>query len=222
MSNDKIPEDDQRSDSGFDLSAPSRGIDKTNPADGGDGDTTKSGKFDAPVDPRMSAESRSLADWRGFEEEEEYEPEVGFGSKGVFEEELDMTPMVDVTFLLLIFFMVTASFTMQKSIQQPPLSTEEPSTNTTLIIEDESQYVEVIIDQFNTYRLTSKDLEETEAPSDQEMRTRMRDMINSTMAKRVIITAHGEAFHEKVVTAWDAATDNDIADVIIRMSEEDF
>lgn len=221
MSNDKIPEDDQRSDSGFDLSAPSRGIDKTNPADAGDGDTTKSGKFDSHVDPRMSAESRSLAEWKGFEEEEEYEPEVDFGTKGVFEEDLDMTPMVDVVFLLLIFFMVTASFTLQKSIQQPPLSTEEPST-VTQDEENEDQYVEVIIDQFNTYRLTSKDSEEVEAPSDQEMRTRMRDMINTTMAKRVIITAHGDAFHEKVVTAWDASADNDIADVIIRMSEEDY
>ncbi len=35
------------------------------------------------------------------------------------EAELDMTPMVDVTFLLLIFFMVTAAFTMQKSFQVP-------------------------------------------------------------------------------------------------------
>ena len=33
--------------------------------------------------------------------------------------EMDMTPMVDVTFLLLIFFMVTAAFAMQKSFQVP-------------------------------------------------------------------------------------------------------
>ena len=31
----------------------------------------------------------------------------------------DMTPMVDVTFLVLIFFMVTASFSMQKAIEMP-------------------------------------------------------------------------------------------------------
>ena len=30
---------------------------------------------------------------------------------------LDMTPMVDVTFLLLIFFMITASFSLQKSME---------------------------------------------------------------------------------------------------------
>ncbi len=32
---------------------------------------------------------------------------------------MDMTPMVDVTFLLLIFFMVTAAFAMQKAFESP-------------------------------------------------------------------------------------------------------
>ena len=33
--------------------------------------------------------------------------------------ELDMTPMVDVTFLLLIFFVMTAAFTIQTSLPIP-------------------------------------------------------------------------------------------------------
>ncbi|EMI41514.1 ExbD/TolR family protein [Rhodopirellula sp. SWK7] len=41
--------------------------------------------------------------------------------------DLDMTPMVDVTFLLLIFFMVTASFSMQKSIQIPRQTSDDAS-----------------------------------------------------------------------------------------------
>ncbi len=211
--------DRDRPDSGFDLGAPIHSV-KQQPHDeqaGSAGELQES----RVADPRMAADSRSFTEWRGFEQEEEYEPEVGFEKKGVQEDELDMTPMVDVVFLLLIFFMITASFTLQKSIQQPPLQTDEPS-QTVEEREDESQYVEVIIDQFNTYRLTSKDAEEQEAPSDQEMRTRLRDMISSSSAKRVIITAHGDAWHEKVVTAWDAAVDNDITDIVIRLSEEDF
>src|SRR5512146_2340419 len=38
---------------------------------------------------------------------------------GMTDDGLDMTPMVDVTFLLLIFFMVTAAFALQRSIQIP-------------------------------------------------------------------------------------------------------
>ena len=45
------------------------------------------------------------------------------------EEEMDMTPMVDVTFLLLIFFMVTAAFSLQKSIEMPRQQTDAPSTS---------------------------------------------------------------------------------------------
>jgi hypothetical protein len=44
-------------------------------------------------------------------------------------QDMDMTPMVDVTFLLLIFFMVTASFSVQKSIQRPAQKAEDPSVN---------------------------------------------------------------------------------------------
>ena len=40
-------------------------------------------------------------------------------------EEMDLTPMVDVTFLLLIFFMITASFTIQKTLQFPPPEKDE-------------------------------------------------------------------------------------------------
>ena len=38
---------------------------------------------------------------------------------------MDLTPMVDVTFLLLIFFMITASFNLQKNFEVPPAKTEE-------------------------------------------------------------------------------------------------
>jgi biopolymer transport protein ExbD len=204
-------------DSGFDLAPP------TSPVESQDSSRLAGATEDSRIDPRLVSESTSRADWKGLKaEEEEFEPEVDFGHKGVTEDELDMTPMVDVTFLLLIFFMVTASFTLQKSIAQPPVPDSLPSTEVIEEPEDEEQYVEVIIDQFNTYRLTSKNAEEVEAPSDQEMRVRMRDMVQSTNARKLKIIVHGDAHHEKVVTAWDAGIDNDIEDIVIRLSEEDF
>ena len=43
---------------------------------------------------------------------------------------IDLTPAVDITFQLLIFFMVTASFSMQKAFDVPPAkNTEGVSTN---------------------------------------------------------------------------------------------
>lgn len=44
----------------------------------------------------------------------------GFKKKQNDEAELDITPMIDVTFLLLIFFMVTSTMEQQKQVDVPP------------------------------------------------------------------------------------------------------
>ena len=67
------------------------------------------------------------------------------------EQEMDMTPMVDVTFLLLIFVMFTAAFSLQKSIEMPRQQTDAPSTS---VVEEESEdldMVEVQVDEFGTF-----------------------------------------------------------------------
>lgn len=162
--------------------------------------------------------------WKGFEEEEsDPDPDVRFTQSMEREDdELDMTPMVDVTFLLLIFFMVTASFTLQKSIEQPPANVEDPSTQVIEDPEEEDDYVEIVIDQGNTYYVTSREAEEVECPSDREMRSRLRDAKNLTMATRLIIRAHVESMHEKVVTAWDAGIAAGMERIEIKTTDEDY
>lgn len=41
--------------------------------------------------------------------------------------DMDMTPMIDVTFQLLIFFMITACFVVQKTLPAPDSSRDDPS-----------------------------------------------------------------------------------------------
>lgn len=55
--------------------------------------------------------------WKSDEEEE---PEMRLGHHTPADSVLDMTPMVDVVMLLLIFFMITASFATQKSLESSP------------------------------------------------------------------------------------------------------
>jgi len=64
--------------------------------------------------------------------------------KGAFDDGLDMTPMVDVTFLLLIFFMVTAAFALQKSIQIPTPDPSESATESRTVEELEQDDDNVI------------------------------------------------------------------------------
>jgi biopolymer transport protein ExbD len=161
--------------------------------------------------------------WKGVDavEEEEFEPEFTVSKQPIPEDELDMTPMVDVTFLLLIFFMVTASFTLQKSIEQPPAQSDAPSmTNVDEELEDD--YVEVIIDQTNTYYVTSRDAEEVEAPSEREMRSRVKDAKENSSATRLVIKAHVDSKHRNVVTAWDAGVAVGMDQIEIQTTDVDY
>jgi len=142
--------------------------------------------------------------WKGVDEEEEPPAEDDFAvvKKPIPEDELDMTPMVDVTFLLLIFFMVTASFTLQKSLQQPKSQTDDPS-----VVEaepPEEDFIEITIDQNNNYYITTRDFFEKEAPSEREMRAILRDAKENSSAEKLVIKAHLDSKHSRVITAWDA------------------
>ncbi len=157
---------------------------------------------------RRSDEKYKSMGWKGIDDDEpedDEDPPVSFAKKEpIPEDELDMTPMVDVTFLLLIFFMVTASFTLQKSIPQPAASSDAPSTTVSEEEEPEDDYVGVIIDQNNSFYVTTRDDEEREAPSEMEMRRMVKDAKDTYGAERLVITAHVDATHGRLIAVCDA------------------
>lgn len=72
----------------------------------------------------------------------------GRAPKPVEESEVDLTPMLDVVFILLIFFIVTATFIQEQSLKvepPPPSNTDSPSEPepTILIRVDEENVVTV-------------------------------------------------------------------------------
>ena len=117
--------------------------------------------------------------------------------------DLDMTSMVDVTFLLLIFFMVTASFAIQKIQAYPESVTDQPSPAATILASD---YVQVTIDDRDNYFVMTPLDGELEAPSDNEMRQLVRRGVETSGARRLLVVAHVDSTHQKVVTALDAGT----------------
>jgi biopolymer transport protein ExbD len=144
------------------------------------------------------------------------------------EAEMDMTPMVDVTFLLLIFFMVTATFAMQKAFEVPAPEESEPSTQVKSLqdFEDDPQFVVVRVDEFNTfYVLAAHWDEERESPSKQELLINLREARrgdgSGVVPTRLLVVANGEAFHEKVVTALDAGTAVGMEEVQLVTVEEE-
>ncbi len=134
-------------------------------------------------------------------------------SRKIPEDEVDMTPMVDVTFLLLIFFMVSAAFSLQKAFGVPAPNESEPSTQVKTVddFEDDPNFVVLRIDAYNTFHVSAAAWdEEQEAPSKQELLSKLREArrggSHAGGATRMLILAHGQARHERVVMALDAGT----------------
>lgn len=137
---------------------------------------------------------------------------------------LDMTPMVDVTFLLLIFFMVTAAFSLQKSISIPTPDPSEAAQQTRSVeeFEKDDDYIVVRIDKDNTIWL-----EDHETPSEQELISqlkRAREGGKGTSTKgpgKLLVLASGECRHERVVMVLDAGTSAGIDEVRLANGDED-
>jgi len=162
----------------------------------------------APMPPKPTGSGRQSPP----PDEDEAE-ETGGGKSGRedIEADMDMTPMVDVTFLLLIFFMVTAAFSLQKSLEIPKPPKDEPSQNAEQKDpENDPEYVTVYVDEFNTYRVVCEDWD-SEAPSEQELLRKLREARNGgssgIIPTRLMVKAHTESLHGKVVAALDAGTE---------------
>jgi biopolymer transport protein ExbD len=144
------------------------------------------------------------------------------------EAEMDMTPMVDVVFLLLIFFMVTAAFSLQKSFEVPAPRDDRPTTAVRSLddFSEEPDFVIVRIDQFNTYHVSAAEWsEEREAPSRQDLLIALSDARRGDGTghppTQLLVVANGEATHDRVVTAMDAGTHVGMVSIKLVTVEED-
>ncbi|TWU01475.1 biopolymer transporter ExbD [Neorhodopirellula pilleata] len=120
--------------------------------------------------------------------------------------ELDMTPMVDVTFLLLIFFMVTASFSLQKSIQMPRQSSDLPSMSNVEEETEELDPVELEIDESGAFLVLAPEWER-ETPGKQNLITALKESIGDNRdGMKLDIKVHENAKLQMLVDGMDAGT----------------
>ena len=115
---------------------------------------------------------------------------------------IDLTPAVDVTFQLLIFFMVTASFSMQKAFDVPPAkNVEGVSLNVTVPL-DESPGVKVQVDPNNVMYVDSK-----KATTYQEIFDLLTAEKNAASGVSDLdLELDPESIHEMRIIVIDAAT----------------
>jgi len=117
---------------------------------------------------------------------------------------IDLTPAVDVTFQLLIFFMVTASFSMQKAFDVPPAKKTDGVSTSVVVEQDQSSTaIKIQVDADNVFFI-----EETKKA------TGYRELLELLKAEKsassdltdVELELHPDSTHEARVWVIDAAT----------------
>lgn len=137
--------------------------------------------------------------------------------------EWDITPMVDVAFLLLIFFMLTASFSIQKAIPTSAEQQDKPSKNSIQRERaDRPESFVIQIDEFNAYTVISNDGGTMEATSKQELIVVLKDLKAQLgdVSPRVDIQAHVLSIHGAVVACMDAAREAEFESFQMQSVEE--
>lgn len=113
---------------------------------------------------------------------------------------VELTPLIDVVFLLLIFFMVSSTFIRESQVK---INLPEASGE---VREVEAGVVEITVDRGGEYSVNGRILVNAELST---LLRALRELKTSGATvnpdKRVIITADANAAHQFVVRAMDAA-----------------
>ncbi len=110
---------------------------------------------------------------------------------------IELTPLIDVVFLLLIFFMVSTTF-----IRETQLDLNLPEATGDLQ-QPEDHHIVVTIAEDGTYAVNDQALVNNQLAT--LMRALQRQMGENDAPKQLIITADANATHQAVVRAMDAA-----------------
>ncbi|MCA9239018.1 MAG: biopolymer transporter ExbD, partial [Planctomycetales bacterium] len=128
-------------------------------------------------------------------------------------------------FLLLIFFMITAAFALQKALEVPPMDDEEAAASQS-VEELEEDSIVVRVDEDNVFWVSSPTFDEQRAPSVQEMRSKVRkarEGAGGSLGKgptKMLVQAHEECLYEFVIAAMDAGADVSMPEVRFMIYED--
>lgn len=127
------------------------------------------------------------------------------------EPEINLTSLIDVVFLLLIFFMVSATFERQALLQ---VELPEAATSETQQI---PEVTELIITADGDFYLNDRELADTERDT---IRLALTEAFEENPEATLVIRADGGAPHRLVVRAMDAAAAEGIERLSIATVEE--
>jgi biopolymer transport protein ExbD len=122
---------------------------------------------------------------------------VNFRSKKRDDVSVDLTPLIDVVFLLLIFFMVSTTFTKETHLEiDLPESAAESSSSEAV------ELIEVVVTANGSYSINGKSLINNQL---QTLKRAIEKESKGDNSLPMIVTADASVAHEYVVRAMDAA-----------------
>ena len=109
--------------------------------------------------------------------------------------EVNLTPLIDVVFILLIFFMVSTTFQRESHIKiELPEASAEP-------VEERKEQLEIVIDAEGHYFIDEQQVVNTELET---LKTAIRKSLGQQTEVPVVIRADRLTPYESVVRAMDA------------------
>jgi biopolymer transport protein ExbD len=111
--------------------------------------------------------------------------------------EINLTPLIDVVFLLLIFFMVTTSFR-----DEGRLRLQLPEADAEAVSVEEIELIEVVVDRGGRFYVNEQPVTDTSLETLQQA---LRGVLGTESALPVLIKADAQAQHQAVMTVLDAA-----------------
>lgn len=111
--------------------------------------------------------------------------------------EVNLTSLIDVVLLLLIFFMVSTSF-----VKQSQISIRLPESESPAIVEEPPQQIDIMITETGTFLINGRELINNRAET---VRNALRKVSDGDSSLPLTISADANAKHQFVVTAMDVA-----------------
>ncbi len=120
---------------------------------------------------------------------------LGLRSKA--EPEVNLTSLIDVVLLLLIFFMVSTSF-----VKQSQISIRLPEAENVAPVDEAPQSLEIMITEQGTFLVNGRELVNSRPET---IRNALQRLSNGDSSLPLTISADANARHQHVVTAMDVA-----------------
>ncbi|MDH5619115.1 MAG: biopolymer transporter ExbD [Gammaproteobacteria bacterium] len=111
--------------------------------------------------------------------------------------EVNLTSLIDVVLLLLVFFMVSTSF-----VKQSQISIQLPEADSLSVVEETPQQIDVMITATGTYLVNGRELINNRAET---IRNALQKVSSGNNKLPLTISADANAKHQDVVTAMDVA-----------------